>query len=65
MFMDAYCSVDHHYQPEWQDDSEGSCRMLLFHCFPIGSLVNYLLPLQLGYLSTPRRTELFPAARGL
>ena len=65
MFMEAYSSADHHYQPEWEDDSEGSCQTLLFNCFPIDFLVNYLLPLQLGSLSTPRRTELFLTARGL
>lgn len=45
--------------------SGGSHCMLSFNSFPVGFLVNYLLPLHLGYLSTPRRTELFPTARGL
>lgn len=65
--MSAYGSVDITADPNGSTTVLGrlSCHMILFYWFPVGLLVNYLLPLQLGYLSTPMKTELFPTARGL
>ena len=63
MSMDAYSSVDITTNPNGKTIMEDMPDA--FTCFPVGFLVNYLLPLQLGYSPTPRRTELFLTARGL